>query len=210
MKNFRRALCMVLSLVFVLQLFAGCSSEQTDETIYLTKGEFFAYFVYENEMSSEKYTAEEIFNSYDGAIEADIIVEWGYLPEALAKNDLEDPVTKEIVVMVCANSIFELKKGNTADIKDASLLEDPQLIADAYASGFFELENGYFDGAVPMEFWKLLALYICTNTLSSLPWAIPFGEKEIQTMRTQAGEVFRWYDGMQTVIPAWYQTEPSI
>ncbi len=152
MKNFKRALCMVLSLFFVLQLFVGCSSEQTDETIYLTKGEFFAYFVYENEMSSEKYTAEEIFNSYDGAIEADVIVEWGYLPEELAKNDLEDPVTKEIVVMACANSTFELKKGNTADIKDAGLLENPQLIADAYASGFFELENGYFDGAEKMSF----------------------------------------------------------
>ena len=48
--------------------------------------------------------------------------------------------------------------------------------APAFASG---MVDGYFDGDVPMEFWKLLALYICSNTLSSLPWAIPFGEGEV-------------------------------
>ena len=40
-----------------------------------------------------------------------------------------------------------------------------------------------------MDFWKLLALYICSNTLGSLPWAIPFGEGEIQVMRKQAAQV---------------------
>ena len=65
--------------------------------------------------------------------------------------------------------------------------------------------DGYFDGSVPMEFWELLALYISSNTLSSLPWAIPFGEQEITTMRNQAKEVLEWYDGMRTVVPTWYQ-----
>ena len=74
--------------------------------------------------------------------------------------------------------------------------------APAFASG---MVDGYFGGEVPMEFWKLLALYICSNTLSSLPWAIPFGEKEIQIMRKQAAQVLEWYDGMQQVVPAWYQ-----
>lgn len=72
----------------------------------------------------------------------------------------------------------------------------------AFASG---MVDGYFDGEVPMEFWKLLALYICSNTLSSLPWAIPFGEGEIQVMRKQAAQVLEWYDGMNNVIPTWYQ-----
>lgn len=74
--------------------------------------------------------------------------------------------------------------------------------APAFASG---MVDGYFGGKAPLEFWQLLALYICSNTLSSLPWAIPFGEKEIQVMREQAAQVLQWYDGMQTVIPAWYQ-----
>ena len=73
--------------------------------------------------------------------------------------------------------------------------------APVFASG---MVDGYFDGEVPMEFWKLLALYICSNTLSSLPWAIPFGEEEIQVMRNQAAQVLAWYDGMANVVPAWY------
>ncbi len=75
--------------------------------------------------------------------------------------------------------------------------------APAFASG---MVDGYFDGDVPMDFWKLLALYICSNTLGSLPWAIPFGEKEVQVMRKQAAQVFEWYDGMKNLVPSWYQS----
>ena len=71
----------------------------------------------------------------------------------------------------------------------------------AFASG---MVDGYFDAEIPMEFWKLLALYISSNTLSSLPWAISFGEKEIQTMRKQAAELLLWYDNMRNPVPTWY------
>ncbi len=73
-----------------------------------------------------------------------------------------------------------------------------------FASG---MVDGYFGGNVPMEFWQLLALYISSNTLSSLPWAIPFGEREITTMKNQAAQVLAWYDQMKNPIPTWYQTE---
>lgn len=74
--------------------------------------------------------------------------------------------------------------------------------APAFASG---MVDGYFGGEIPLDFWKLLALYICSNTLSSLPWAIPFGETEIQVMRKQAAEVLKWYDEMRNVVPTWYK-----
>ena len=70
-----------------------------------------------------------------------------------------------------------------------------------FASG---MVDGYFGGDIPMEFWRLLALYICSNTLSSVPWAIPFGEKEVSTMLNQTKDVLFWYNGMKTVIPRWY------
>lgn len=73
--------------------------------------------------------------------------------------------------------------------------------APAFASG---MVDGYFGGEVPMEFWKLLALYICSNTLSSLPWAICFGDAEIATMKHQAAQILQWYDHMQNPIPSWY------
>jgi len=74
--------------------------------------------------------------------------------------------------------------------------------APLFATG---MVDGYFDGQVPMEFWKLLALYIASNTLSSLPWAIPFGQGEIKVMVDQAQDVFNWYDGMKNPVPIWYR-----
>lgn len=73
--------------------------------------------------------------------------------------------------------------------------------APVFASG---MVNGYFDGEVPEEFWRLLALYIASNTLSSVYWAIPFGQGEIDTMLNQAKEVLSWYDNMQNPVPTWY------
>lgn len=70
-----------------------------------------------------------------------------------------------------------------------------------FASG---MVNGYFDGYPPPEFWKLLALYISSNTLSSVYWAIPFGQGEVATMLKQAKEILHWYDNMKNPIPTWY------
>ena len=70
-----------------------------------------------------------------------------------------------------------------------------------FASG---MVNAYFENNVPLEFWKLLALYISSNTLSSVPWAIPFGEEQIGVMVNQAKEVLEWYDNMKNPVPTWY------
>ncbi len=71
-----------------------------------------------------------------------------------------------------------------------------------FASG---MVNAYFENNVPLEFWKLLALYISSNTLSSVPWAIPFGEEQIGVMVDQAKEVLEWYENMKNPVPAWYK-----
>ena len=65
--------------------------------------------------------------------------------------------------------------------------------------------NGYFDNNVPFVFWELFALYISSNTLSSLPWAIPFGEDEINVMVNQANDILSWYDNTNDPIPSWYK-----
>lgn len=74
----------------------------------------------------------------------------------------------------------------------------------AFAAG---MVDGYFGGNVPMEFWDLLALYICSNTLSSLPWAIPYGEEEIAVMQKLAEDILEWYDNMKNTIPKWYRAK---
>lgn len=73
--------------------------------------------------------------------------------------------------------------------------------APAFASG---MVDGYFGGPPPREFWDLLALYICSNALSSLPWAVSYGEREIKVMRHQGAEILGWYDHFRTTIPRWY------
>lgn len=82
-----------------------------------------------------------------------------------------------------------------------------RIVWSAQASPTFAtaMVNGYFDNQVPYEFWALLALYISSNTLSSVPWAIPFGEEQINIMLHQAEEVLGWYQKMQNPIPTWYQ-----
>ena len=74
--------------------------------------------------------------------------------------------------------------------------------APAFAAG---MVDGYFDAKPPIDFWRLLALYICSNTLGSLPWAISFGEREIAVMREQAEDVLGWYDNMTNPVPNWYR-----
>ena len=74
-------------------------------------------------------------------------------------------------------------------------------LSPRFASG---MVDGYFDGNIPEEFWRLLALYMSSNALGSLPWAIPFGEEEVAVMRRQGAEVLRWYDNMTCIIPRWY------
>ncbi len=65
--------------------------------------------------------------------------------------------------------------------------------------------DGYFGGPPPELFWRLLCLYIASNTLSSIFWAVPFGEREIGTMTAQAADVLRWFDDMKNPVPSWYR-----
>ena len=43
-------------------------------------------------------------------------------------------------------------------------------VSPSFASGMID---GYFDDKVPDLFWKLLAIYILSNIVGSLPWAVP-------------------------------------
>lgn len=74
-------------------------------------------------------------------------------------------------------------------------------VSPAFASGRID---GYFDGKVPPEFFALMALYIAVNQVSTLPWAVSFGQEEIRVALRQAREVLNWYDDLRTCRPGWY------
>jgi SAM-dependent methyltransferase len=67
--------------------------------------------------------------------------------------------------------------------------------------------RGYFDGEPPIEFFKLLAFYIASNTLSSIYWAVPFGQSDLDMMMKQAQDVLEWFDNMKNPMPTWYLKE---
>lgn len=79
-------------------------------------------------------------------------------------------------------------------------------VSPHFASGQL---NGYFDGTPPLQFFRLLAFYIASNTLSALPWAMAFGDEEINSMLDQAADVLIWFENMRNPIPSWY-IKPSL
>ncbi|MET3557863.1 aminoglycoside phosphotransferase (APT) family kinase protein [Streptococcus rupicaprae] len=78
-------------------------------------------------------------------------------------------------------------------------------ISEEFATGMI---NGYFDQEIiPEQFWGLMALYMATDVIGSISWAIPYGEKQVQTMIQRADDVFNWYQGFETLIPSFYKTK---
>lgn len=71
----------------------------------------------------------------------------------------------------------------------------------SFASGYI---NGYFNNSVPDLFFRLMALYVVANQLASIPWAVKFGQKEIDVMISLAQDVSSWYDGFKFYVPKWY------
>jgi len=76
------------------------------------------------------------------------------------------------------------------------------MTSPVFASGQL---HGYFGGDPSMVFFKLLAFYISCNTLASIPWAIPFGQSDIDTMTKQSQDVLKWFDDMSNPEPTWYK-----
>lgn len=70
-----------------------------------------------------------------------------------------------------------------------------------FASG---LIDGYFEGQVPDEFWGLMFLYHAVNQIGAIPWAIPYGEEEVETMKHFAREVANAYESIENPVPRWY------
>lgn len=66
--------------------------------------------------------------------------------------------------------------------------------------------DGYFAPEKPPElFWPLLALYVTNDQISALPWAVNFGEGELEIAKENFVSVLSWYDGFSRVVPDWYE-----
>lgn len=99
--------------------------------------------------------------------------------------------------------VIDFDKSQTADPYD----DFKPFCWNVFISEYFEtgLINGYFDNQIPQDFFPILALYAAEQLISHLPWAIQFGEKEIQIAYKVMNAIFDWYDDFNLVIPKWYK-----
>jgi len=81
-----------------------------------------------------------------------------------------------------------------------------RIVISAQDSPYFAIGQmrGYFDGDPPMEFFRLLALYIASNMLSNITWAMPFGQSQVDFMMKLNSDILAWYDDMRNPVPSWY------
>ncbi|HEM4290517.1 TPA: phosphotransferase [Streptococcus suis] len=74
-------------------------------------------------------------------------------------------------------------------------------LSPAFARGQVD---AYFEGAIPEEFWMLLALYLTVNSLGALSWAEQVDPLQIPLMQEQAATISEWYADFTRWIPMWY------
>lgn len=65
--------------------------------------------------------------------------------------------------------------------------------------------DGYFNDDIPDVFFRLMAIYIASNALASIPWAIPYGESDVNAMLRNIDLMLEHYKGFETFIPSWYK-----
>lgn len=63
----------------------------------------------------------------------------------------------------------------------------------------------YFDNEIPQDFFPLYALYIASNTLGGIPWAIPYGKNDVDKMIDVTKKVLRDFDNFKQLVPAWFR-----
>jgi len=64
--------------------------------------------------------------------------------------------------------------------------------------------DGYFQGDVPLEFWRLLCFYTAMNLIYTIPWAIPYGEDEVAFAVGNVERFMEDYEHLSCLVPKWY------
>jgi len=64
--------------------------------------------------------------------------------------------------------------------------------------------DAYFNNRIPNEFWELLKYYSISVTISSLAWAVFYGQKEVDLAYKRIESIGKWYSNINSNIPTWY------
>lgn len=145
MKLFKQILCLALSLLFIVQMMAGCGTDTRSSGI--SKGEFYQMMIKTFNYYPLEHSVEDMENADNYDIEAQTMADWGLLPRDIATKNIDGALTREIAALACLNTLYIKKTGDIDSVKDAKLCDFPQEMADAVANGILEPDkNGYIDG----------------------------------------------------------------
>lgn len=112
-------------------------------------------------------------------------------------NMMIDSQTKELVMI----DFGSLEIGDP--IEEFNRMIWSAQLSDEFATG---LINGYFDEEkIPEKFWKLMAYYMSCDVVGSIPWAVHYGNNQLQTMFERAKLVLEWFEDFERVIPKFYK-----
>lgn len=161
----KKVISLILVIACIVSVFSSCA--QTVEEKHLAKGEFFNIFLNSFNYYPDDCTLEEMNENGNYDVEAATMVSWDILSEDEATKGLDSAITKEIAVLSCLNAMTITKEGNTDDIKDADLCKHPQEMANAYATGIVELDNGYINGQEKLTLGECNALIEKTISLKA-------------------------------------------
>ncbi len=70
-----------------------------------------------------------------------------------------------------------------------------------FASGQID---GYFEGNVPDDFWKLLAYYLSVSAITSIVWSKYFAPDRLTSIINLNKDILKWFDNMNSDTPTWY------
>ncbi len=70
-----------------------------------------------------------------------------------------------------------------------------------FASGQID---GYFNGTVPNDFWKLLAYYLSVSAITSIVWSKYCAPDRLTSILDLNKNILKWFNNMNSNIPTWY------
>lgn len=70
-----------------------------------------------------------------------------------------------------------------------------------FASGQID---GYFNGNIPNDFWKLLAYYLSVSAITSIVWTKYFASDRLESILNLNKDILKWFNNMNDCIPIWY------
>ena len=70
--------------------------------------------------------------------------------------------------------------------------------------------DAYFDDDIPLDFWKVHAVYVAHSSLFSIKWAEKFGQSDIDGMVRRTKQAFDNYNDFSKYIPNWYTNKYSM